>query len=322
MDLSPIILFCYNRPEHTKRTLESLGKNVGAKESVVWVFSDGAKRGVERQVKCVREVVNSDWVKSLFKEVKIVERKENYGLAKNVIEGVSEVIKDAGRVIVLEDDLLTSSYFLKYMNGALEYYAERKGVFSIAANRPPENRLRVPVDYKYDVFVSLRNFSTGWATWKDRWEQVDWSLDYMNDLLKNEEMKKAFNRAGEDMTDMLCLQRDGKIDSWAIRFSFAHFKEHAVAILPCKSYVDNIGFDNTGVHSGKEYNGEHRNDLSKAVENPKWVDVLYEDRRIVNRFYNVYSRRKRIWWKRVVRMLLRKFGWKDLPFEIKEKVFV
>ena len=167
--------------------------------------------------------------------------------------------------------------------------------------------------------MSLRSFSTGWATWKDRWSRVDWSLGYLDELMKHPEQVRAFNRAGDDMSDMLLLQRNRIIDSWAIQFCFAHFKEHSVAILPCIPYVDNIGFDGSGIHSGTDET-DFRNDVDQAVKDPRFVDVLYEDSRIINSFYNYYCRKRRPLWKKVFNFIARKLG-KQPVFKIKKPVY-
>lgn len=226
----------------------------------------------------------------------------------------------AGALIRTKDDLLTSPFFLKYMNSALDFYESYAGVMSISANRPPMDKMEIPSDYEYDVFACLRSYSTGWATWKNRWDRVDWSLDYLEDFLRHPEQIRAFNRCGDDMTDMLIDQRDGRIDSWAIRFGFAHFKEHCVAILPCIPYVDNIGFDGTGRHSGVNLTGEYRNDLSLCVENPRFLELVYEDSRIINAFYNRFCRKKRPLWQKACNYIARKLGRKP-PFIIKQKVY-
>ena len=145
-------------------------------------------------------------------------------------------------------------------------------------------------------------------------------MDYLDDFLKHPEQVEAFNRAGDDMTRLLQMHRDGKIDSWAMRFGFAHFKEHSVAILPCVSYVDNIGFDGTGRHSGVNLTNEYRNDLSKSVENPRFMDLLYEDARIINAFYNRFCEKRRPLYQRVVNTIFRKLG-KKPPFVIKKRVY-
>ena len=327
MSLAPIIVFNYNRPEHSKQVWDALSRNELAAQSELYLYCDGPKTKASSEtrekiskVHTIAEEYAIDAPKEgKFKAVHVVRAEQNKGLANSIIGGVTDVINKHGKVIVLEDDLLTSPYFLKYMNEGLDFYEKRPAVMSISANRPPMSKMTIPADYEYDVFVSLRSFSTGWATWKDRWDKVDWTLSYLDDLLVHSEQMTAFNRGGDDMTEMLCMQRDAKIDSWAIRFSFAHFKEHSVAILPCVPYVDNIGFDGTGIHSG---NNEHdyRNNVSLAPENPRMPDVIYEDARIINAFANCYSRAKRPSWQKAINYIYRKLG-KNPPFTIKKKIY-
>ena len=319
--LAPIVVFSYNRPDHLRRTLEALSKNELALDSVLYVYCDGPKDDATDEQK-QRIAANREVAREAkgFQVVIVVESESNKGLANSIIGGVTEVVNKYDKVIVLEDDLLTSPYFLKYMNSALDYYQERPAVMSISANRPPVDKMEIPKDYPYDVFVCLRSYSTGWATWKDRWNRVNWSMDYLDDFLKHPEQVEAFNRAGDDMTRLLQMHRDGKIDSWAMRFGFAHFKEHSVAILPCVSYVDNIGFDGTGRHSGVNLTNEYRNDLSKSVENPRFMDLLYEDARIINAFYNRFCEKRRPLYQRVVNTIFRKLG-KKPPFVIKKRVY-
>lgn len=322
MSLAPVIVFSYNRPVHLKRTLDALAKNEWASESELFIFCDGAKENAsEEQLERIADNRIVAHQAQGFKKVHVVEREKNLGLANSIITGVTSVIDRYDKAIVLEDDLLTSPFFLGYMNRALDYYENRPGVMSISANRPPVDKMQIPEDYEYDVFVCLRSYSTGWATWKDRWNQVDWSMDFLEDFLKHPEQVNAFNRAGDDMVDMLLMQRDGEIDSWAIRFGFAHFKEHAVAILPCISYVDNIGFDGTGRHSGIDTTQEYRNDLSRAVKVPRFVENIYEDARIINAFYNRFCKKRRPLWQKAINHVSRKLHLKP-PFVIKKKVYV
>ena len=328
MKLAPVIVFNYNRPDHSQQVWDSLAKNQFAAETELYLYCDGPKSNTSDEMRQriatlheqARQYAIDAPKQDKFKAVHVVCANQNKGLANSIIDGVTEVINKHGRVIVLEDDLLTSPYFLKYMNTALDKYESYPAVFSISANRPPVKKMAIPADYPYDVFVSLRPFSTGWATWKDKWNRIDWSLDYLEDFLKHPEQIEAFNRGGDDMTEMLCLQRDHKIDSWAIRYSFQHFYHHAVAILPCVPYVDNIGFDGSGIHSGND-EVDYRNNVHLAPTNPRMPEVIYEDKRIINAFYNRYCRTKRPWWQRVMNTIYRKLG-KQAPYVIKKKVYV
>jgi len=319
-NLAPIVLFVYNRPWHTEQTLNALMQNEQALESTLYIYCDGVKENsTEDQRQKIIDVRNVIRTKKWCKEVYIIESEFNKGLADSIIQGVSEVLSKHAKVIVLEDDLVTSKYFLVYMNSGLEYYKYKKTVYSISADRPAYNLFQIPEDYEYDVFVSLRSYSYGWATWIDRWECVDWSLDSIVEYLNKPYLMQAFNRGGEDLNKMLIMQRDNKIDSWAIRFVFAHFMNHAVAILPCISYIDNIGCDGSGIHSG-EKGLSYRKDTSLATKYPSFLDVLYEDKRIINSFYSAYYPKKRPVWKKMMNRICRILRGKNI-FIIKKKVY-
>ena len=323
MSLAPIIVFAYNRPNHLRRTLDALARNEMANESVLYIFCDGAKpQATEEQcarVEEVREVAEAyqKSIPSAFARIEVVKADKNKGLANSIIDGVTEVIGRYGKVIVVEDDLLTSPYFLRYMNRALDYYQSFPAVMSISANRPPLSKMHIPDDYEYDVFVSLRNYSTGWATWQDRWERVDWSMDAYNEAKTH--LFQAYQRQGDDVPPMMEMQIRGQIDSWAVRFGFAHFKEHSVAILPCHSYVSNIGFDGSGTHVGV-IEDVYTNDLSQAAAEPRFLPVIYEDSRIVNAFFNAFTYAKRPWWQKGINYVCRLLG-KPARFVIKKKVY-
>lgn len=308
MNVSPIALFCYNRPWHVEQTLNALFNNLYANNSTLYIFCDGAKANASvEQIQKIRATRVVAHKKKWCGEVHVIESDKNKGLANSIISGVTEVVNKYGKVIVLEDDLVTSPFFLKYMNEALEFYKDRPSVMSVSANRPPIDKMAIPTKYPFDAFVSLRPFSTGWATWKEKWNLTDWTLDYLPEMLSDPVWVESFNRGGDDLTDMLCMQHEGKIDSWAIRWAYSHFKEHGVGILPCVPYVDNIGFDGTGVHSGSDER-DFRNDVMKAPENPRFPDVLYEDRRIVNAMANYYSHKKMPLWNKFYNIIAELLG--------------
>lgn len=314
-ELAPVIVFNYNRPDHSKQVWDALAQNQFAADTELYLYCDGPKANasdeMRQRIADLHEQAQKYAIDApkqrKFKAVHVVCAEENEGLANSIIGGVTEVINKHGRAIILEDDLLTSPYFLKYMNEALERYDNRKSVFTICANRPPLNKLHIPEDYNYDVFASPRPMSTGWATWADRWNIVDWSLNYLPYLLQHPYQIDALNRMGTDVLHMLMLQKDHKIDSWAVQYCYAHYANHAVAIMPCASYVDNIGFDGTGIHSGT--NGkDHHNNVSLAPANPRWLDVLYEDKRIINAFHAYCNIYKLPLWKRAIRKIYRMVG--------------
>lgn len=244
--LSPIILFVYNRPWHTQKTIESLKKNTLASESVLYVFSDAPKNDMENQaVTEVRELISQV---DGFKEVVIVEQAHNLGLASSIIGGVSNILEKHDRAIVLEDDLLTSPYFLSYMNEALDFYAHSDNIYSITGFSFSSEFMKFPTDFTDDVYLNIRPMSWGWATWKREWLGIDWEVKNFNDFLSSKKRMNQFNKGGTDLTHMLKAQMKGLVDSWYIRWTYNAFLKGRYTIYPKVSFVNNIGHDGTGVH--------------------------------------------------------------------------
>jgi len=245
MSWAPIVLFTYNRPEHTRRTIDALKENIGAHDSVLYIFSDGPKD--ERQISVVQSVRSYLRCVDGFKSVKVVERTFNMGLAASIIRGVGEVLDQYSSVVVLEDDLVSAPSFLPFMNSALTAYQSRRDIFSITGYNYP---LPIPADYPEPAYLSYRGSSWGWGTWSDRWKLVDWQVRDFEELLRSKPAKARFARGGHDLLPMLIKQMNGEIDSWAIRFDYAHAKNGALCLHPVRSLIQNIGFDGTGVHCG------------------------------------------------------------------------
>lgn len=301
--LAPIVVFCYNRPWHIERTLEALGKNALADESVLYIFSDGPKPDAsdeqKNRIAQVRQIIRR---KQWCKEVIITESERNKGLRDSIISGVTAVIQKHGRAIVVEDDLETSPFFLMYMNRCLDKYENYRGVFSISA-QSCVNPSDFPEDYPYDVYAYPTHLPWGWATWRDRWDLVDWDIDKkMKEPLDSQpSMREAFMRGGQDLYYRSLKERLNGLKVWSICFSLAHFQQHAVSIRPLISYVHNTGFDGSGDNSGKQSASRlsHMYFL-KAKANPRLLDVVYEDRRIVNIVYSSSVMKRRPFIKRII----------------------
>lgn len=242
---APIVLFVFNRLEHTKKTIESLKTNSLAAESELFVYSDGPRsREDEADVAAVRALIDD---LDGFKRITVHKRATNCGLAGSVIAGVTDVIQQYGRAIVIEDDLQFSPYFLNYMNEALDRYEGDQRIFSVGGYSPP---LKIPEDYTMDSYLSYRCCTWGWATWQERWDKVDWDIKDFESFINNPKLIERFNRGGDDMSEILKLQMAGKISSWGIRWDYAHFRNDAYCFRPVFSIVGNTGNDGTGVHCG------------------------------------------------------------------------
>ncbi len=245
LSLAPLILFVYNRPWHTQQTVEALLRNPLAQQTELYVFADGAKQQDDpARVAEVRQYVKG--IKG-FRNVLISESKINLGLAKSVIAGVSSVLVRHENAIVMEDDLVCSTDFLDFMNQALKVYQFNPAIFSVSGYTYP---IREPQNYRSDVYLFPRASSWGWGTWTDRWQQADWNLSDFSQFIRDKQAHTAFMRGGEDLLPMLLKQQLGKIDSWAIRWTYAHYKHNAGCLSPVKPKIHSIGADNSGTHLG------------------------------------------------------------------------
>lgn len=246
MSLAPIVLFIYNRPEHTLRTLEALSQNELADESVLYVFADGAKENADektlKRIEDTKKIVKSkDWCKKII----LVESQKNKGLANSIIDGVSKVVKEHGKVIVLEDDLVTSPYFLKYMNDALDIYSSTENVACISG-------YIYPIQDKVSETFFLKGADCwGWATWDRAWNIFQKDGKKLLDELKDKSLTKAFDFGNAyPYTELLEGQISGINNSWAVRWYASAFLKNMYCLYPGTSLVQNIGFDGSGTHSG------------------------------------------------------------------------
>lgn len=287
MGLAPIVLFVFNRPEHTRKTIESLKKNPLSIESELFVFSDGPRNKNDvSDVEAVRAVIDTI---DGFKTINVRKQSKNRGLADSVITGVSEVIGMYGKVIVVEDDLQFSPHFLDYMNKALDHYENDPRIFSIGGYSPP---LDIPKGYTMDSYLSYRCCTWGWATWFDRWNKVDWGVKDFDGFINDQQSVERFNRGGDDMSQILKLQMAGKISSWGIRWDYAHFKNDAYCFRPNYSIVGNTGNDGSGVHCAPtdKFNVTINSRSNFAFPEPGQIQL---DDQINRRFATFYDGRPR-----------------------------
>ena len=241
---APIALFVYNRPAHARQAVETLRLNSLAGSSALHVFSDGP-RAPEAAAK-VREV--RDYLKSVdgFAKVTVYERDRNFGLAASVIDGVSRLCEAAGRVIVVEDDLLVAPHFLEYMNTALDLYRNAAEVMQVSGYMFP-----VDMGAATDSFFLPFTTSWGWGTWARAWQAFDPLMRGFDALSADRRLRDAFNLHGAyDYYGMLRRQQRGEVDSWAIRWYLSVFMHKGLTLCPAKTLVQNTGFDGSGTHCG------------------------------------------------------------------------
>lgn len=246
MNHAPILLFVYKRLDTLKQTIAALQQNELAKESDLFIFSDAAKK--EEDVTIINEVRAFIYTIGLFKSVTIYTAEKNKGLATSIISGVTQVINQYGKVIVLEDDLVTSTNFLSFMNKALNFYEKNEQIFSISGYSAV---IKNPIK---DVYFTYRGSSWGWATWKERWNEVDWDMRDYEKVRNAATFRREFNRMGSDMYKMLEDQVNGRINSWAIRWTYHQFLVQKLTVFPSVSKIQNIGTGDDATHTRDSFN--------------------------------------------------------------------
>ncbi len=304
MEFAPIVIFTYRRLQSLKVLINSLHRNPEASRSEVFIFCDGARgNGDQHDVEQVQQFAQSI---EGFARVHCQISDRNHGLANSVIKGVSEVFSSYYKAIVIEDDLEVSSNFLAYMNQALDRYESASKVYSISGY---SFDLKKPRDYTSDVYFLNRGWSWTWATWKDRWERVDWNVSDYGEFSKDNLKMKNFSLLGSDVNAMLRKQMEGKIDSWAIRWVYQQYKCGGLTVYPVISKVYNHGFDQVATHNV----GSNRRYVTRLDNTDKnifnWpnnvaISTLYQQRfywvmsvprRMLSRLESLWVQLKRSW---------------------------
>jgi hypothetical protein len=244
--LAPIALFVYNRPDHTRRTLQFLKQNELATDSRLFIFSDGPKNA--KQAEKVAEVRALIKQVDGFKSVEIIERSSNLGLANSVISGVSQLMEEYGQAIVFEDDLITSPYTLRYFNDALLRYQNEDQVMHIGAYMYP-----LPIaesEQLPETFFFRAATSWGWATWARAWQHFNPDVEALMKQFDADQKHQFSIEGSMNFWKQMEELKSGKNNSWAIRWYASIFLKGGLTLNPSHSLVSNIGHDGSGVHSG------------------------------------------------------------------------
>jgi hypothetical protein len=265
--LAPIVLFVYNRPLLTKMALEHLMANELALDSTLYIYADGAKENATlEQINNIEEtrkvIVQKKWCGT----VHVIESSYNKGLARSIIAGVSEIVEEHGTVIVLEDDLLTSSKFLRFMNNALERYKDDEKVFQISGFNFPLKQFQNSDSFFFMPLIS----SWGWATWRRAWQKFDAHAKGYEALKTDKLLRHQFDlNSAYPYSQMLISQMENKnIDSWAIRWLWTVFRNNKLTLFPETTFVSNIGYGENATHTKIE-SKQNNTQLINAQINPK-----------------------------------------------------
>ncbi len=243
MNIAPITLFTYSRLKHTRLTVEALLRNFSVENHDLIIFSDAARCSEQQfnvnQVRSFLETING------FRSVTIHHRPYNFGLAKSIIEGVTQVLSSYDRIIVLEDDIVTSPHFLTYMNESLDRFVDDERVISIHGYVYPVKQV-LP-----EAFFLRGADCWGWATWRRGWKLFNPDGQTLLDQLTRKKLLHAFDFNGtHNYSKMLKEQMIGTNDSWAVRWHASAFLENKLTLYPGRSLVHNTGNDGSGTHCG------------------------------------------------------------------------
>ena len=300
--LAPILLFAYNRPDHLRRCVSSLLANELAAESDLYIYADAARD--ETSIELVEQVRAHIRTVTGFNSVTVIERDENWGLARNIIDGVTNQVNRYGRVIVLEDDLVLAPHFLQFMNDALDEYEDEPRVGHIQA-----------CDFTRDASLSdtfLIKFtgSWGWATWQRAWQHFNPNGQELLDQLEQRHLARTFDFNGKyGFTRMLRRQIEGKNNSWAIRWNASLFLADILSLNVGRSLVSNQGFDGSGTNCG---GGDlYSSDLWMQSLNVEKIQPIEENLAARKAFERYYARTNSFWakaWRRFKRTIKGDFG--------------
>jgi len=297
--LAPVVLFVYNRADHTERTLKALEEAHLASLTELFIISDGAKIPQHADaVKRVRSLIRKHWG---FKKVYLIERATNMGLAANIIQGVSDIIRRCGKIIVLEDDIVVSPYALQYFNDALHFYQAEDRVMQISGYMYP---VKNPEQLSESFLFRVAN-SWGWATWERAWQHFNPDINKLVGDFSQEQIHQFSIEGKENFWRQVQELQTGKINSWAIRWYASVFKKNGLVLYPRNSMTQNIGNDGTGTHTASETTYQ-----VKLADHPihYFPTNIVEDEEGYRAIKYFYAHRKGSLFKRGLRFLRKKIN--------------
>ena len=295
MYISPIIIFTYNRLDHLNTLIRSLKKNPLFEKSKVLVFSDGPKNEIDKKkIEKIRVYLKK---KLISRNCEIIERPSNYGLSKNIIDGINHTFKKYDKIIILEDDLEVSPFFLNYMNDALDLYANSENVSSISGYMYPIEPTKFSSNYFFLKIIE----SWGWGTWKRAWNNFEKDSLILKKQIDEKKLANQFNfGSGISYYKMLEDNINGLNDSWAVRWYASTFLKNMYTLFPSKSFVKNIGIDNSGENCNYttvydssinlEYNKLEKNNISESFSDRFLIQAFFKKNRYKRYFDNFINK--------------------------------
>ena len=295
MSLAPIVLFVYNRPQHTLKTLEALMQNELAEKSELFIFCDGPKADATKQdqerINKVRDLVKK---KNWCKKVTIRESHVNKGLADSIVAGVTEIVNTYGKIIVLEDDIVTARGFLRYMNKALDLYENEPRVMQISGFMVPSK-----IELK-QTGLFRQPASWGWATWNTSWYHYNNQIHTLLKQFKETDVSRFNIENTYHHFEELLKNEKGILKTWLIRWYASMFIHGGLCLYPHKSLVSNIGFGELSTHTKDKKMTKkifNRNNYVSSVQLVSKQINITESKAYFNTFKKFYKYQYYIWGK-------------------------
>ena len=272
----PVVVIIFNRPDKTKLLFESISKY---KPDNLFIISDGPRKNVlndKEKVKKTREVF-----KNIFWKCKVLTNysDENLGTRNRIVSGINWVFQNVEKAIFLEDDCIPSKEFFPFMDQMLNKYRTNLKIGSVCGT----NFFNFKLKNKENYFFSKYQSCWGWATWKNRWQKFDKNLETLDRTKKNKLLKFYLGsyRAYLYWHWKLDKVKNKKINSWSYIWSYTGFIKKYLHIVPKKSLIKNIGFDDSATNTRKpKYN-------FKVNSNFKFeFPLIHPSKIIVNNFYD------------------------------------
>ena len=236
----PVLLTCWKRPEKVLRVIEAL-KVISPKK--VYVSCDGPNKNIVGNKEKVEEtkrvlMENINWDCKLSTKF----FSENYGCRMAMTKAINWFFNNEIEGIIIEDDCLPSEEFFIFCSELINRYRFNNDIWSISGTNFQNGKWRGEGSYYFSKYFQC----WGWATWSDRWQNMDSDLDgwkkdkekiFNNTFFESRKEKNYWSKIFNN------LLYKNKPDSWAYRWAFTCFKNKGLIIIPNKNLVQNIGFD-------------------------------------------------------------------------------
>lgn len=305
-EFAPIIQISYNRPNVLRETLSNLSCCYGVQNHDIFAFVDGPRSDSDVEKVTENISVLEDFKSSYLPRLTIIKRQFNLGGIQNMCQSISEILERYGKAIIIEDDILVARTFLQYANAGLKFYEKDKRIWAI--NGYLRSNMKIDSQYPYDIFLAPRHSAWGWATWKDRWDAVDFKLRDFEDFISNNHNQELFNICGCDMLPMLKAQFAGKLNAWDVQCTYHMVKNNLYVIRPRKSMTKNNGFGTNCEHCSQYVPEFAKQKYYNLL--PGFIKDIQTDSGILSRFAGLQNQPCLIMriMRRMVRAIRKKYG--------------